>query len=430
MDAFACVGRQVDYRGLKQDGIYGGNMQSADVLVTDGDQRATLAVVRSLGRKDLRVVVGEKRERNLAACSRYCADRLIYPSPTSDPKGFQEFLLDHVMTHSYRLLIPMTDVACMLVAEIAEQIRPTTQVALPDGGTYMFASDKAELIRFAQSNGIPVPDTVFVDGLTLLEEFASKSLYPVVVKSRRSRMRVGNSIVYGRVQYAHSPAELVSKVRQSHQSIPNPLIQERIEGPGKGLFALCLRGEPLALFAHRRLREKPPSGGVSVLRESVPLDENLRACGTKLLRALNWTGVAMVEFKLDQRDNKLKLMEINGRFWGSLQLAVDCGMDFPFWLYQISRDVRPDFPGDYPIGVKSRWLLGDVDNLLTVWSHRRKTLSLPKGCPGRLKSLCNFVRDSCNSSKNEIWDRDDLGPARRELIDYLVSALVTLKGRT
>ncbi len=406
-----------------------GNLSFMDVLVTDGDQRATVAVVRSLGRKGLQVIVGERRDKSLAACSKFCSGQFVYPSPVSDPIGFQQALLEHVKRHSYKLLIPMTDLACTLTAEIIEQLRPLLSVALPDGDAYSLASDKAELIKLAQSLGIPVPATLFPNDTAQLETVAVNLQYPVVLKARRSRMRIGNSFANGHVQYANSRDELIAKFAESHANMPAPIVQERIEGSGCGLFALCLRGEPLALFAHRRLREKPPSGGVSVLRESAQLDDRLSTYSCKLLKALNWTGVAMVEFKLDARDNTPKLMEINGRFWGSLQLAIDCGMDFPYWLYQVSQKVSPVFPETYPIGLQSRWYLGDVDHLLIIWLHRRKTLSLSRDYPGRIGVLVDFVKETWSSSKNEMLHVDDLGPARRELRDYLASVIGKLKGR-
>src|SRR5205085_6819270 len=98
------------------------------------------------------------------------------------------------------------------------------------------------------------------------------------------------------------------------------------------VFALFDRGALVADFAHRRLREKPPAGGASVLSESAPVDPCLREQVVRLLGSIGWHGVAMVEYKHDLRSGATVLMEVNGRFWGSLQLAVDAGVDFPFLL--------------------------------------------------------------------------------------------------
>ena len=107
------------------------------------------------------------------------------------------------------------------------------------------------------------------------------------------------------------------------------MLQERIRRPRHRCVRLLSRGRAVALFSHRRLRERPPWGGVSVLSESIALCPDARDYAHSLLDDLGWHGVAMVEFKRDARDGVPKLMEINGRFWGSLQLAIDAGVDFP-----------------------------------------------------------------------------------------------------
>ena len=64
------------------------------------------------------------------------------------------------------------------------------------------------------------------------------------------------------------------------------------------------------------------------------------------MRALRYTGVAMVEFKVNAKTGEFVLIEINGRFWGSLPLAVAAGANFPLWLYQMWVENREDFSGE------------------------------------------------------------------------------------
>jgi predicted ATP-grasp superfamily ATP-dependent carboligase len=177
------------------------------------------------------------------------------------------------------------------------------------------------------------------------------------------------------------------------------------------------RGRLRAAFAHRRLREKPPSGGVSVLSESVALDPQLLAQSERILEALKWHGVAMVEFKRDSRDGVPKLLEINGRFWGSLQLAVDAGVDFPALLYRLAveGDVEPVF--DYEVGVRLRWWLGSVDWLLL---RSRET--------GRLRAVREFLRPVGRRTRGEVLRRDDPVPAALEVSQYLGAAWRGLLG--
>jgi len=389
------------------------------VLVTDGDQRATLAVVRSLGRRGIPVVVGAERSGSLAASSRYASGEWVHPSPMTDPSGFQESLRVRLRANPSGILLPMTEVACLLLAEMAGDVPPSLRLALPDPEAFSLASDKGELLHLAERLGVPIPRTVFPGDVQQGVESARELTYPVVLKPRRSRVRMPEGWLQGSVQYAHSPTELADKLRAAPKGQPLPLVQERVVGPGAGAFALFSRGEPKALFAHRRLREKPPSGGVSVLRESVRIEGPLREHACRLLSALRWHGVAMVEFKIEEATGIPRLMEINPRFWGSLQLSIDAGVDFPYLLYRVLSGDDPPPVETYEEGVRTRWLLGDVDHLLQIWLKRRSSLSLPEGHPGRLGTLRDFLRSFGRDTRSEVWSREDPGPARRELSDYV-----------
>ncbi len=151
-----------------------------------------------------------------------------------------------------------------------------------------------------------------------------------------------------------------------------------------------------------------------MLRESVEVSAAARDFSTRLLDRLKWHGVAMVEFKLDERDGVPKLMEINGRFWGSLQLAIDAGVDFPGILVDISNGNKVEPKYTYELGVKTRWLWGDIDSLLMILLKKRATLNLPEGHPGRLRALLDFFGSSGGRSRLEVESLDDIRPALHE----------------
>lgn len=179
-------------------------------------------------------------------------------------------------------------------------------------------------------------------------------------------------------------------------------------------------GETIANFAHRRIREKPPSGGVSVLCEGIEPPADALKGAEKILEKLNWTGVAMVEFKGDRRDNRLKLMEINARFWGSLQLAISSGVDFPYLLYKMATGVKIETQRGYKVGLRMRWELGDLDHLLLRLTKSRSELSLPPGTPPMGKLLRDFVMDFVYpSTHHEVFRWRDSGPLLFELRQYV-----------
>ena len=240
--------------------------------------------------------------------------------------------------------------------------------------------------------------------------------YPAVVKPSRSRFLTDDRWVAASVRYAHSKDELWRLYRDTEYLASYPsLIQERVVGPGVGVFLLFDHGEPVADFAHRRLREKPPSGGASVLCESAAVDPRLREFAVRLLQPISWHGVAMVEFKRDHRTGEPFLMEVNGRFWGSLQLAIDAGLDFPHLVSELAQGRTPDVATPYRIGVKNRWLLGDLDHLVLRLFQSDRRLDLPPAAPSKWHTLVEFLKFADAEAHYEVASGDDPRPFLYEL---------------
>lgn len=329
-------------------------------IILDGNQRSALAATRALGKLKLVTYVGETHHNSLAASSRYCQQSLVYPDPASTPAEFIAWLAEIDKRWPGTVLMPMSDVTVPLVLRSSFR---NLRTALPSLGAYEAVSDKLSLFRHATESGVRVPRTHAVTRQQIRMLDTLELRYPVVVKPRHSSTRTEQGVLKRTVKYARSREELSNVVAAMLKSDEEELLlQEYISGRGEGVFALYQGGDPKFFFAHRRLREKPPSGGVSVLCESVRLTEPAVRAARKMLDPLNWHGVAMVEFKVDEAGEPW-LIEINARFWGSLQLAVDCGANFPEMLYQLARNGETTAPAGFKAGQRLRWLLGDIDNL-------------------------------------------------------------------
>jgi predicted ATP-grasp superfamily ATP-dependent carboligase len=139
-----------------------------------------------------------------------------------------------------------------------------------------------------------------------------------------------------------------------------------------------------------------------------------------VLRDFKWNGVAMVEYKLDAYSGVPYLMEINGRFWGSLQLAIDAGVDFPNLLVQLALGATPDSVTTYKIGVRSRWEWGDLDHLLATMLHPSAPATTPAAMrkPQRFAAVAEFVRGFNGENRAEVFRRDDPLPFFRETVDW------------
>lgn len=381
-------------------------------LVTPGNLRSALAVTRSLGRRGVEVTVADEHKKCLAGASRYCRASLRVPSPARSGEAFVRAVRQEVGHKKHKVIIPADDVTLSLITHARSQFDGVAALPFPDAETVQTAHDKGLLMTLAAENGIPVPRTVVVRGPADVGGAIRHVGLPAVVKARVSRVSVDGQWRAGSpVHYARTEAELGAAVRVAQEIAPGPLVQEHIPGDGQGIFVLMSRGRLRAAFAHRRLREKPPSGGVSVLSESVALDPKLLEHAERILEILKWHGVAMVEFKRDARDGEAKLLEINGRFWGSLQLAVDSGVDFPYLLYRLAIDGDIDPVFTYRVGVRLRWWLGDLDWLLLRLRERGRLAR-------RLGAIPEFLRPAGKTARSEVYRRDDPAPALTELSQY------------
>lgn len=388
------------------------------VLITDGNERSALAAVRSLGDKGIRTIVGAETTSSIAGASRYCADTVVYPSPWNDEEGFVAVLRDTCRWHRITTLYPMTDLVMQHVQSHRAVFENRTTLPIASPESFTLASDKYRIMALAKNIGVPIPQSLFVPDGNIDQYLTELPAFPLIVKPARSVVRENGKWTRTSVHCVNSADELLRLFR----TIPylrNPsVIQKRIQGGGVGVFALANDGDPVVLFAHRRLREKPPAGGVSVLRESIALPQPATEYAVRLLRHLKWHGVAMVEFKEEERTGVPMLMEINARFWGSLQLAIDAGIDFPHALYRLVTEGKADEQRDYIVGQRLRWLLGDLDHLLMRLFHSSDQLRLPPVYPSRFKTLVDFLKWD-RRTRWEVLRWDDPGPFLFELRRYV-----------
>ncbi len=382
------------------------------VLVLDACQRSALAVVRSLGKQGVGLVTADETDDALAGCSRYAERYYRHPSARTEPAAFLECLREICRRESIGMILPVTELTSTLLLDAADSF-PDIVLPFAPPQTVERLSDKCRLIRFAEQNAIPVPPTRYVDQPGELPDDLDEQTYPLVLKPGKSWIFQEGRWLHTTVRIAQDAAEAKRILSREADFRQAPyMLQSFVPGSGAGIFALYDRGRAVAFFAHRRLREKPPQGGVSVLSESVAPDPGLVAQARKLLDEANWHGVAMVEFRV-AADGKACLMEVNTRFWGSLQLAVDAGVDFPWLLYRIACEQAVSPVDHYRTGRRLRWCLGNLDWLyLTL---RDPALSRRK----KLGAVFRFLRPSPFKTRFEVMRWRDLRPFRWELARYL-----------
>jgi predicted ATP-grasp superfamily ATP-dependent carboligase len=391
-------------------------MEKLRVLVTDADTPKSLAIVRALGHKH-EVWTAAHSRISLAAWSKYTRRHLQYGF--TQEKDLCAWILDVCRENQIRVVIPPEEPSSLLLAREAAvfQQNEITVAAVPIQALER-AVDKTKTLEAARAIGLRLPATEVLTDTSDIFRAAERLGYPVVVKPRSTRFWNGSRFVESSsIGYANSDEQLRGLIQKMDPLMPPPLVQRFVPGEGIGVCMLIGReGEVLAEFAHRRLRDYRPTGSGSVLRESIALPPQLRLASQRLLRQLGWQGVAMVEFRVDRRTREAYLMEINGRFWGSLQLAIDAGVNFPELLVDCLMG-QPVKKPSYKEGVVLRWWVGDFIRTLRVLKGR------PEGFtgtfPSRLSAIAEFLGPQPSGTRNEILRWSDCWPSLVEPISVM-----------
>lgn len=335
------------------------------VLITDAAYTHTLGAVRSLGRAGFHVTALSPDRRAVSFLSRYCQEKVLSPDPR-DEERYIEFIAEHLQENSVDVLIPVGYFSTVAVSRHEKELLPFAKVPVAEYASMQVACNKQKTMRLASSLEVPSPgEYTSVDEIT---EF------PVVAKDPYGS---------GKIRYIGSPREF------ERLDFNGSLLQEYIPGQGYGFFALFNRGKVRAYFMHRRKREFPVTGGPSTCAESI-YDEEVKRLGLQLLESLRWHGVAMVEFKKDSRDGVFKLMEINPKFWGSLDLSIASGVNFPVLLANMALygDIEPVFR--YDTGVTFRWPF--PEDAVHLCAHPASGMEMLRECFDR-RSRTNLCLD-------------------------------------
>jgi peptidoglycan/LPS O-acetylase OafA/YrhL/predicted ATP-grasp superfamily ATP-dependent carboligase len=343
--------------------------QPLPAVVLGIDTPIGLAIIRDLGRHGVTVYGIARSEGALGLSSRYLH------------RGMQR--ADDVVAQLRRLADEIGPAALFAIAETDILALNKARGQLP-GYRFMFADDvrmervlhKDQTYAAAAQVGVFVPRTWHPASIDDGAAAAAQARYPVVLKwadpnamiplLRQAGMRLEKA------QYCDEAAALMAALRRYQLLARFPMVQEYCAGYGLGQFVIMKDGQALYRFQHRRLHEWPPEGGTSTLCVSLPCSEHaeLMRQSVALLRELEWESVAMVEYRYDPATGRAALMEVNGRFWGSLPLAIQSGASFPWLCYQALGLDETVAAKAYEGGVRCRYMTAETRRLLHVRTWR------------------------------------------------------------
>jgi predicted ATP-grasp superfamily ATP-dependent carboligase len=385
------------------------------LLLLDGYSTRTLACVRSWGRKNVAFAVGGETGWDMSLFSRYSREKFVYTSPRKDVAGFIRDINRFCRDFRADRVFPTSEAAIMACNQYRAELECPPVIPRDCDIQLMFS--KANTLKIAASLGIRAPWTLHItrDNEQVLRRTLVK--FPVVVKSESSEVLLSTRASTSRkTVYLFSREALEVECRSRLAMGQSVLVQEFIDGYGIGVSGLYNQGRPVALMAHRRIRESDPLGGPSALAETIPLSPKLLRDTTALITEIGFSGPAMVEYKVDRRSGQPYLMEINGRFWGTVLLGPAAGLDLPYlyWKMLNGMEVRPE-ETHYHCGIRGRYLVGDTKYLLLALKGK------PEKWPGTFASRWAAVKAYAGSffdrqTKDLLLTRDDPGPFFARLV--------------
>jgi predicted ATP-grasp superfamily ATP-dependent carboligase len=378
------------------------------VLILGAGPRMTTPIARSLSRQGITVDVATFSSIEPQVWSRAVRNFWRIPDPDVSPSDFVGQLCDRIREHGHDMLIPGNDVALTAIVEHYDSFKDLLHVGCPPPAIVGRVLDKHLTLETARQCGVPVPRSVVVFNSAALSE-ATRSLgFPIVLKpcEKKRRDEFKTCVL-------NNTHDLEARFPEPRQFSPPMLAQEFCGGEGVGLEMLMHKGEAVAVFQHRRLKELPRRGGVAVVAIAESPDPDLAHSALVLLQALQWDGLAMVEFKVDPAGGTATLMEVNGRYWGSISLPLLAGMDFPLYQWKLVHGEAPNVPSTYAVGTKWRWTAGCLSRYHGMLLAARR--------PGAdrdvlRRELAHFGEDFGSSTRDALFLSSDPLPAIVELL--------------
>src|ERR1051326_7302510 len=383
------------------------SMSEMTVLVLDGHSRAALETLQSLGRAGVQVDLAAEGKDCLAMHSSYAARTLRQPSQEK-VVDFHIWLRAQDQKRNYALIVPATEASLLGLRQLDENDPLRRKAVIPGNDALDIALDKERTWNLARDLRIPVPASVL---LSSMAEIGEAEQFPVVLKPTHSKVLLAGELRTLAAAVVKNEVERQEQLRR-WLSVTPVQQQQYVSGRGVGVELLFKHGKKIWHFAHERVHEYPLSGGASSYRRSIVPPANMLLDAERLLTALKWHGVAMVEFKMDAK-GQYWLMEINPRLWGSLALSIDAGVNFPAGLLQIACGQQLAAQPQYKVHYYTRDLRTDLDWLKSnLQADPQDPLLHTRS---RSFSFLELLRPLTGRESWDHFDWRDLGITRRAL---------------
>jgi D-aspartate ligase len=315
----------------------------AGALVVGGDYLG-LGIVRSLGRKGVPVCIVDD-ERSIARYSRFTTHAVQVADLRDERRTVETVLgVGSRLGLTGWVLYPTREETVAAFSRHRVQLAQQFRVPTPDWSTVRWAWDKRNTYRLAEELGIPTPRTWYPQRLEDLDRIDADPPFAIKPAIKEHFLYVTKAKAWR----ADTRSELVDRFEQA-AALTGPgevMVQELIPGNGDQQYSYCAffkGGTGVACMIARRRRQHPPEfGRASTFVESTELPL-LETFSERFLREIGYYGLVEMEYKLDRRDGRHKLLDVNARAWGYHTLGRQAGVDFPYLLFadQLGEQVQP-----------------------------------------------------------------------------------------
>jgi len=333
--------------------------QIYDAMVL-GLSETGLAVARSLSRKGLKVAGIHFGSENTPSSSSRHLDFIRGPALT-DETALVKFYEKLGQEQEHKpVLCPTGDENVLFLYKHRNLLKKYFKFYIWESPDLTVLSSKVHFIKLTQQLELPVPKTLVHENRKQLFSEAGSMVFPCVIKPEHTHYWLSdlankNGLYAKKALPVYSFSELESLYERIIAVSGNFILQKMIVGSDANHLEFPALVEPDGAiksgFVAKKIRLMPAHYGMGCLVESVKCQEVVDLA-INILDKLQYRGLGMVQFKRDDRDGQLYLLEINPRFTVWTGLPVACGFDLPYYYYQVCTGNRYEVPDDYPAGIK------------------------------------------------------------------------------
>lgn len=337
------------------------------MLVTDVEERASLAACRGLAWAGYEISGVSAARPAAGHWSRSCSHRLRLPDPRVDQSGFVAGLELALRRNEHAVLLMGSDVSTFVVSEQRERLELLTRIGLPDRVAVRTSLDKVRLLEAAQTVGLRSPPSIVCENEADARAAVHDLGLPLVVKPSGSFLPNGNQFRQQRVALVDDEDALADVLH----SFGRPFIVQRFEEHGQvvSYAGVMTPAGLLATVVARWSRRWPPRAGATTFCQTIVPPSGLAERVERLLGTLGYHGIFELEL-LEHSNGRYAAIDLNPRVFGWLALALRAGVNLPA-LYCDWLCGRQALPLTAPAGVPYRWEDGDAAHLLWQLRHGR-----------------------------------------------------------